>query len=245
MPPERGRESVAEIVKQINSGSLHNGRIESLLVRLSDKLSRTSGKKVYGYLKPEVKAIVNEIVAELSRDSRIKKLYDLWYEQREDVLRTYTDTFPARLPLEQNPEFKSIRNAVIQEAMNLLDTKRYYENIYGIRMNFEDTERKKTAPPGKPPGEQEGQKNPHCQNAGRQVVPHIPQMKAPSPPLFSQKLRMDGSLTADATLRLLQNLSRLIEQKYRQEQQQEEQPTMGRKQRQEIAEKKQALGLRG
>lgn len=115
----QGRESIAEIVKQINSASLHNERIEALLVQLSDKLSRTSGKKVYGYLKPEVKAIVNEIVAELAKDSRVKKLYDLWYEQRENVLRTYTDTFPERIPLEQNPEFKSIRNAVIQEAMNI------------------------------------------------------------------------------------------------------------------------------
>lgn len=115
----QGRESVAEIVKQINSTGLHNERIEVLLVQLSEKLSRTSGKKVYGYFKPEVKAIVNEIVAELAKDSRIKKLYDLWYEQREDVLRTYTDHFLERIPLEQNPEFKPIRNAVIQEAMHI------------------------------------------------------------------------------------------------------------------------------
>ncbi len=115
----QGRESAAEIVKQINSGHYENPQLERLMLQLADKLSRTSGKKVYGYLKPETKTIVNEIVAELAKDSRIKKLYDLWYEQREDVLRTYTDHFPARLPLEQNPEFKSIRNAVIQEAMNI------------------------------------------------------------------------------------------------------------------------------
>ncbi len=36
----------------------------------------------------------------------------------------------------------------------------------------------------------------------------------------------------------------MIEQKYRQEQR-EDRPTMDRKQRQKIAEKKQALGLRG
>ena len=48
-------------------------------------------------------------------------MYDLWYEQREDVLRTYTDHFPDRVPLEQNREFKSIRNAVIQEALKIND----------------------------------------------------------------------------------------------------------------------------
>lgn len=117
---EQGRESVAEIVAQINSGVYSNTKVEALLVSLSDRLSRTSGKKVYGYLKADVKAIVDEIVAELAEDERIKKLYDLWYEQREDVLRSYTDHFPERIPLEQNKEFKTIRNAVIQEAMKIV-----------------------------------------------------------------------------------------------------------------------------
>ena len=117
----QGRDSVAEIVAQINSGSYRNSKVEALLVSLSDRLSRTSGKKVYGYLKADVKAIVDEIVAELAKDERIQKLYDLWYEQREDVLRTYTDHFPERVPLEQNKEFKTIRNAVIQEAMKIVN----------------------------------------------------------------------------------------------------------------------------
>ncbi len=235
----QGRETVAEIVKQINSGSLHNERIETLLVQLSDKLSCTTGKKVYGYLKPETKAIINEIVTELSRDSRIKKLYDLWYEQREDVLRTYTDHFPERIPLEQNPEFKSIRNAVIQEAMNLLDTKRYYENTYGIRVDFGEKPGKKKAPPGKPPDEQEAQEAPDMSR----ITPRISVAPTASIPQVSPVFRVDSAITAQASLRLLQNLSRLIEQKYQQEQR-EDRPTMDRKQRREIAEKKQALGLR-
>ena len=118
---EQGRESVAEIVAQINAGNYRNSKVEALLVSLSDRLSRTSGKKVYGYLKADVKAIVDEIVAELAEDERIQKLYDLWYEQREDVLRTYTDRFPERVPLAQNKEFKPIRNAVIQEAMKIVN----------------------------------------------------------------------------------------------------------------------------
>ena len=118
---EQGRESVAEIVAQINRGNYQNTKVETLLVSLSDRLSRTSGKKVYGYLKADVKAIVDEIVAELAADERIQKLYDLWYEQREDVLRTYTDHFPERISLEQNKEFRTIRNAVIQEAMKIVN----------------------------------------------------------------------------------------------------------------------------
>ena len=116
---QQGRESISDIVAQINAGTYQNPRIEELLIRLADRLSRSAGKKVYGYLKPDVKVIVDQIVAELAGDENIQKLYDLWYEQREDVLRTYTDTFPERVPLEQNKEFKSIRNVVIQEALKI------------------------------------------------------------------------------------------------------------------------------
>lgn len=138
---QKSRESISEIAAQINSGQYENPQLEKLLMHLADKLSRTSGKKVYGYLKPETKAIVNEIVAELARDSRIKKLYDLWYEQREDVLRTYTDTFPERLPLEQNKEFKSIRNAIIQEALKIFpQAQRLHKN--DIRLRVEDADAK-------------------------------------------------------------------------------------------------------
>ena len=117
----QGRETVADIVEQINSGGYSNSKVENLLLKLSDRLSRISGKKVYGYLKPDVKAIVDAIVAELVKDERIQKLYNLWYEQREDMLRTYTDHFPERIPLEQNKEFKAIRNAVILEAMKIVE----------------------------------------------------------------------------------------------------------------------------
>lgn len=142
---QQGRESVADIVAQINSGSYSNPKVEALLVKLSDRLSRTSGKKQYGYLKADVKAIVDEIVAELSQEEHIRKLYDLWYEQREDVLRTYTDNFPERVPLEQNREFKSIRNAVIQEAMKIAS---------GIRQAAELEPYQDTVEIGLPTGEE-------------------------------------------------------------------------------------------
>lgn len=110
---------VADIVSQINAQSYDNPRIEELLLQLSFRLERTSGKKVYGYLKADVKNIVDAIVDELETDDHIRTLYDLWYEQRENVLRTYTDEMPDRVPLSQNKDFKPIKNAIIQEAMKL------------------------------------------------------------------------------------------------------------------------------
>lgn len=111
---------LAEIVSQINHGIYDNPMLESMLTELADRLSRTSGKKVYGYLKADVKDLIDRIVDELASDERIAKLYDLWYEQRETVIRTYTEALPKRVPLSQNKEFKSVRNMVISEAMNIL-----------------------------------------------------------------------------------------------------------------------------
>ena len=115
----QGKETVAEIIADINCGVYDNPVVEDLLQRLADRLANAKGKKVYGYLKPDVKRIVDSIVEELSKDARIERLYDLWYQQREEVLRTYTDAMPERIPLAANKEFKSIKNAVIQEALNL------------------------------------------------------------------------------------------------------------------------------
>ena len=117
---QHSRELIAQIVKRINTGTFDKPRLEELLTDLADRLSKTGGKKQYGYLKPDVKAIVNRIVSELASDERIAALYDLWYEQREEVLKIYTQELPKRVPLVDNPEFKSIKNAVIQEAMNIL-----------------------------------------------------------------------------------------------------------------------------
>lgn len=113
------RDIVDDMVSKINSEIYISASIQHKLLELADRLSKTKGKKVYGYLKPDVKAIVDSIVDELANDNRIKKLYDLWYEQKENTIRTYTDEIPDRIPLAQNKEFKSIKNAVIKEALKL------------------------------------------------------------------------------------------------------------------------------
>lgn len=122
------REVIAEIVSKINSGVYDNPKLEEMLLHLSDRLSKTSSKKVYGYLKADVKAIIDSIVDELAADERISMLYNLWYEQRENIIRTYTDEEVKRMPLSQNKEFKSIKNAVIQEAMNIVDDRTLIED---------------------------------------------------------------------------------------------------------------------
>lgn len=123
------RDIVEDLVSKINSEIYISASIQHKLLELADRLSKTKGKKVYGYLKPDVKAIVDSIVDELANDNRIKKLYDLWYEQKENTIRTYTDEIPDRIPLAQNKEFKSIKNAIIKEALKLNITEDEEEEI--------------------------------------------------------------------------------------------------------------------
>ncbi len=123
------KDMLTEIVSQINAGGYSNPHLEELLVQLARRLSRTKGKKVYGYLKADVKSLVDSIVDELAADPRIATLYDLWYQQRENVLRTYNSNLPERVPLSHNKEFKSVKNAVIQEAQNLVLSNQYEQIV--------------------------------------------------------------------------------------------------------------------
>ena len=108
-----------ELLRRMEDGTADNPRMEELMTHLADRLRFTSGKKQYGYLKAPLKAVVDEIVDELAKDPRVTNAYDLWYQMREEVLRTYRNDLPERLPLSQQKEFKRIKNMVIQEAVRL------------------------------------------------------------------------------------------------------------------------------
>lgn len=140
------RDIVEDLVSKINSEIYISASIQHKLLELADRLSQTKGKKVYGYLKPDVKAIVDSIVDELASEDRIKKLYDLWYEQKENTICTYTDEMPDRIPLAQNKEFKPIKNAVIKEALKLNltedeieETRIQTKNLSQISLNMKKT----------------------------------------------------------------------------------------------------------
>lgn len=113
------REKVAGLVQQISGGACENPKLESLLRELANRLSNVKGKKVYGYLRPELKALVNKIVDELAKDSRIAQLYDLWYQDKQAARNVYDERPLQRVPLSENPDFKPVRNAVIQAAIVL------------------------------------------------------------------------------------------------------------------------------
>lgn len=113
------REKIAALVNEINSSTCENSQVEQLLRELARRLDQVKGKKVYGYLRPELKALVNQIVDELAKDVRIAQLYDLWYQDKQAARNVYNERPIERVPLSQNPDFKPVRNAVVRAATEL------------------------------------------------------------------------------------------------------------------------------
>ena len=53
---------------------------------LSKRLMNTGGKKVYGHLKADVKAIVNDIVDELAKEKLVEECYEKWLESQQEII---------------------------------------------------------------------------------------------------------------------------------------------------------------
>ena len=117
---QKSRDILSDIIARINSGSYDSPVVTDLLLKLSEQMKHYKGKKVYGYLPQAGRNLVNAVVDELAKEKDISALYDLWYEQRDKITGTYQDTPEQRISLSQNKEFKAIKNAVIQESLNIL-----------------------------------------------------------------------------------------------------------------------------
>lgn len=111
--------AMQELIRQMREGTLENPQMEEQMGALARRLQTVKGKKVYGYLPPDVKLLVDGIVDALAADGRVAKAYDLWNEMRETICRTYAENPPERLLLSKQKEFKPVRNMVIREALLL------------------------------------------------------------------------------------------------------------------------------
>ena len=125
---QEAEERMASLIGQMSTGTLQNGKLELLVTDLAKRLQEVSGKKVYGYLPPRVKRIVDEIVDELSKDERVAAAYALWQDLREQLCIDYNQTPPQRVPLSQQKEFKTVRNMVIRETLRLSEMNFTFED---------------------------------------------------------------------------------------------------------------------
>lgn len=106
-------------IDNIDSRIVNNNEVNNRLVNLAKVLKNTSGKLVYGYLPKPTKKLVDEIVNLISHDPIVKELLDMWYLQRQEILYTYTSQKERVENLADISAFRSIKNMVIREALNI------------------------------------------------------------------------------------------------------------------------------
>jgi len=119
---ERAKQAMEELIEQIKSSGCTSQQLEADILLLARRLRNTKGKKVYGYLQPDVKAIVDRIIDGLAGVDSVACAYGAWYEMRNEVLRTYADNLPEPLPLSGQKEFAKLRQIVIDEALRVEGT---------------------------------------------------------------------------------------------------------------------------
>lgn len=76
-----------------------------------------------------IKQTVDAIVAELAKDERIAELYSEWNKANREKLSVYYDKKKPDIPLEDNKEFRSIKNAVIRSAVLIMKTEQQEQTI--------------------------------------------------------------------------------------------------------------------
>ena len=107
------------IVNMIASNGYTYPQLEELIRKLYIQLQNVKGKKVYGYLPPEVKETVNNIFSELAKDENIQQLYEKWCSLERLKYKTYTQK-EAELPkLVDNKVFQPVRNMIIRTVLNM------------------------------------------------------------------------------------------------------------------------------
>jgi TPR repeat protein len=119
MVKEDAKTVMEGLIGKLQAGVCENKVIEDKIRILSEGLKKINGKMQYGYLNADVKSIVDQIVDELEKDDRVTQLYSKWNDAQNEILKTYTDTLLPSLPLSRQPAFKSIKNMVITEAVNI------------------------------------------------------------------------------------------------------------------------------
>lgn len=110
---------VENLLKEITEGDFENTELEKLIKVLHMQLKNCKGKKVYGYLPPEVKETVDVIFKELSKDKSIQSLYEKWCELERQKYKTYTQKEKEFPPLYENKVFHSVRNSIIGQVLNM------------------------------------------------------------------------------------------------------------------------------
>ena len=113
---------IDDLISNIYSGVNVSDKMVELFKKLSEQLSDYSGRLMYGYLPKSIKETINNIVAEFAKDKNLSKLYSKWNEINKEKLSLYYDNKNSDIPIEDNKEFRSIKNYILKSVNQISKT---------------------------------------------------------------------------------------------------------------------------
>ena len=116
------KDNLGELLEQIQTRqSLPNADYYLFLLRkIKDELQQQKGKRLYGYLPRKLKRLVDFALHEIAKDSDLAEIYSKWNEVNREKLSLYYDTKDKPdVPIEKNPELRSLKNMLIRTALSM------------------------------------------------------------------------------------------------------------------------------
>ncbi|MBQ2488030.1 MAG: hypothetical protein II517_06755 [Ruminococcus sp.] len=108
------RNVIEDLLAHIDSSITPSDELVDLFNQLNEAMKQHKGKWLYGYLQKPVKEIVDKIVHEIAKDPGIAALYAKWNEVNREKLSLYHEKKTPNIPLEDNKEFRSIKNDLLR-----------------------------------------------------------------------------------------------------------------------------------
>ena len=116
------KDNLADLLQQIQMRqSIPNADYYLFLLRkIKDELQQQKGKKLYGYLPRKMKRLVDFVLREFAKDSDLAEIYAKWNEVNREKLSLYYETKDKPdVPIEKNPELRSLKNMLIRTALSM------------------------------------------------------------------------------------------------------------------------------
>ena len=111
---DEARNVIEDLLAHIDSSITPSDELVDLFNQLNEAMKQHKGKWLYGYLQKPVKEIVDKIVHEIAKDPGIAALYAKWNEINREKLSLYHEKKTPDIPLEDNKEFRSIKNDLLR-----------------------------------------------------------------------------------------------------------------------------------
>lgn len=107
---DEARNVIEDLLAHIDSSITPSDELVDLFNQLNEAMKQHKGEWLYGYLQKPVKEIVDKIVHEIAKDPGIAALYAKWNEVNREKLSLYHEKKTPDISLEDNKEFRSIKN---------------------------------------------------------------------------------------------------------------------------------------